>query len=69
MQYGGRGIPYSTGWGPIVGNAAVPPLARRVPCLHSWLVRSLPARPRRCKVAAFRCSPLRSLFRVDGTAW
>jgi len=40
-----------------------------VPCLHSWLARSLPARPCHYKVAAFRCSPLRSLFRVDGTAW
>ena len=40
------------------------------PCpLHSWLARSLPAHPRHCKVAAFRCSPLRSLFRGDGMGW
>jgi hypothetical protein len=45
------------------------PLARRVLRLHSWLVRSLPAHPRHCKVAAFRCSPLRSLFRGDGMGW
>jgi hypothetical protein len=40
-----------------------------VPPLHSRLACSLPAHPRHCKVAAFRCSPLRSLFRGDGMGW
>jgi hypothetical protein len=39
------------------------------PPLHSRLACSLPAHPRHCKVAAFRCAPLRSLFRGDGTGW
>ena len=46
-----------------LGSAA---LARACPRLHSWLARSLPAHPRHCKVAAFRCSPLRSLSVATG---
>ncbi len=39
------------------------------PPLHSRLARSLPAHPRHSKVAVFRCSPLRSLFRGDRLGW